>query len=67
MCYHAYFLLVVASHTHMNCLQDVNVLYTLRKTRKNDIYVITAPMYRAVTCCEVSLSAGKMTFRIFSM
>ena len=31
MCYRAYFLLVVASHVHMNCLQDVNVIYTLRK------------------------------------
>ena len=31
MCYRAYFLLAVASHAHMNCLQDVNVIYTLRK------------------------------------
>ena len=31
MCYRTYFLLVVASHVHMNCLQDVNVIYTLRK------------------------------------
>ena len=31
MCCHAYFLLVVASLAHMNCLQDVNVKYTLRK------------------------------------
>ena len=44
MCYHAYFLLVVASHAHMNCLQDVNVIYTLCK---NVFYAIRAPMYRA--------------------
>ena len=30
-CYCTYFLLVVASHAHMKCLQDVNVIYTLRK------------------------------------
>ena len=26
-----HFLLVVASHVHMNCLLDINVIYTLRK------------------------------------
>ena len=44
MCYRTYFLLVVASHVHMNCLQDVNVIYTLHK---NVFYAIRAPMYRA--------------------
>ena len=44
MCYRAYFLLVVASHAHMNCLQDVNIIYTLHK---NGFYAIRAPMYRA--------------------
>ena len=31
MCYPTYFLLVVASHVHMNCLPDINIIYTLRK------------------------------------
>ena len=49
MCYRTYFLLVVASHAHMNCLLNINVIYTLRK---NDIYVIGASMYRALCHCH---------------